>query len=201
MKEKPPEIQLGEFIAKFTPEIAEVAWESFNKLRKRLAGAVIFVYDNSYALVMGFGPTERPSEAFLSRSLSIHLREHLLPARDQAARSAKTTERRWQAGASHPPGECENIGCTRDQDADFQSRRVRRKAGQAAGPRANDHQVHLRESTPPPPQRHQPTTVGPTLLAKPRRGNAVKDFRAAIWDFGRFRDRRILGRSERNCRK
>jgi hypothetical protein len=27
---------------------------------------VIFVYDNYYALVMGFGPTERPSEAFLS---------------------------------------------------------------------------------------------------------------------------------------
>ena len=66
MKEKPPEIQLGEFIAKFTPEIAEIAWESFAKLRKRLAGAVIMVYDNSYALVMGFGPTERPSEAFLS---------------------------------------------------------------------------------------------------------------------------------------
>jgi hypothetical protein len=66
MKEKPPEIQLGEFIAKFTPEIAELAWESFNKLRKRLAGSVIFVYDNYYALVMGFGPNERPSEAFLS---------------------------------------------------------------------------------------------------------------------------------------
>ena len=47
MKEKPPEIQLGEFIAKFTPEIAEQAWETFEKLRKRLAGTVIFVYDNS----------------------------------------------------------------------------------------------------------------------------------------------------------
>jgi hypothetical protein len=66
MKEKSPEIQLDEFIAKFTPEIAELAWESFTKLRKRLAGSVIMVYDNSYALVMGFGPTERPSEAFLS---------------------------------------------------------------------------------------------------------------------------------------
>jgi Domain of unknown function (DU1801) len=66
MNEKPPEIQLSEFIAKFNPEIAELAWESFAKLRKRLAGAVIFVYDNSYALVMGFGPTERPSEAILS---------------------------------------------------------------------------------------------------------------------------------------
>ena len=66
MKQKPPEIQLGEFIARFTPEIAELAWDSLNKLRKRLAGAVIMIYDNYYALVMGFGPTERPSEAFLS---------------------------------------------------------------------------------------------------------------------------------------
>jgi Domain of unknown function (DU1801) len=66
MKEKPAEIQLGEFIAKFTPEMAELAWECFDKLRKRLRGAVILIYDNSYALVMGFGPTERPSEAFLS---------------------------------------------------------------------------------------------------------------------------------------
>ena len=66
MKEKPAEIQLSEFIAKFNPEIAELAWECFAKLRKRLAGAVIMVYDNSYALVMGFGPNERPSEAILS---------------------------------------------------------------------------------------------------------------------------------------
>ena len=66
MKEKPAEIQLGEFIAKFTPEIAELAWEAFAKLQARLPGAVVMVYDNYYALVMGFGPTERPSEAFLS---------------------------------------------------------------------------------------------------------------------------------------
>jgi len=66
MKEKPSEDQVAEFIAKFIPEVAEIAWEAFGKLRKRLAGAVIMVYDNYYALVMGFGPTERPSEAFLS---------------------------------------------------------------------------------------------------------------------------------------
>ena len=66
MKEKPPQDQVAEFIAKFTPEVAEIAWEAFEKLRKRLAGAVIMVYDNYYALVIGFGATERPSEAFLS---------------------------------------------------------------------------------------------------------------------------------------
>jgi hypothetical protein len=66
MNEKPAEIQLAEFIAKFSPEIAELAWEAFAKLQARLPGAVVLVYDNYYALVMGFGPTERPSEAILS---------------------------------------------------------------------------------------------------------------------------------------
>jgi Domain of unknown function (DU1801) len=65
MKEKPLEDQVAEFIAKFTPDIAEIAWDAFDKLRKRLAGAVILVYDNYYALVMGFGPTERSCEVFL----------------------------------------------------------------------------------------------------------------------------------------
>ena len=36
------------------------------KLRKRLKGALEFVYDNYYSLVIGFGPSERPSEAIFS---------------------------------------------------------------------------------------------------------------------------------------
>ncbi len=32
-------------------------------MRARLPGAMEFVYDNYYALVVGFGPTDRPSEA------------------------------------------------------------------------------------------------------------------------------------------
>jgi hypothetical protein len=35
-------------------------------MRKRLPGAVAMVYDNYNGLVMGFGPTERPSEALFS---------------------------------------------------------------------------------------------------------------------------------------
>ena len=35
-------------------------------MRKRLPGAIEFVYDNYYALVVGFGPNERPSEAVFS---------------------------------------------------------------------------------------------------------------------------------------
>ncbi|HEX3458668.1 MAG TPA: DUF1801 domain-containing protein [Candidatus Baltobacteraceae bacterium] len=35
-------------------------------MRKRLPGAVEMVYDNAYALVVGFSPDERPSSALFS---------------------------------------------------------------------------------------------------------------------------------------
>ncbi len=35
-------------------------------MRERLPGAYELVYDNAYALVVGFGPSERPSEAVFS---------------------------------------------------------------------------------------------------------------------------------------
>jgi hypothetical protein len=35
-------------------------------MRERLPGAYELVYDNAYALVVGFGPSERPSEALFS---------------------------------------------------------------------------------------------------------------------------------------
>jgi len=57
------EDQLRGFLAKFTPEIAGLAAAVLVKMRKRLPGAVELVYDNYNALVIGFGPTERPSEA------------------------------------------------------------------------------------------------------------------------------------------
>jgi hypothetical protein len=64
-----PETQLDTFQAKFTPEIAGLAKAALGKMRKRLPGAVEMVYDNYNALVIGFGPTERPSEAIFSIAL------------------------------------------------------------------------------------------------------------------------------------
>src|SRR6516225_3921481 len=64
-----PEKQLEQFLAKYTPEIAELGTRVLAKMRKRLPGAVEMVYDNTYALVIGFGPTERPSEAIFSVAL------------------------------------------------------------------------------------------------------------------------------------
>ncbi len=63
------ETQLAGFIAKFTPEVAALAEAILAKLRKRYPAAVQMVYDNYNFLVIGFGPTERPSEAIFSLAL------------------------------------------------------------------------------------------------------------------------------------
>lgn len=64
-----PEAQLEGFIAKYTPEIAGLAKAALVKMRKRLPGAMEMVYDNYNALVIGFCPGERPSEAIFSIAL------------------------------------------------------------------------------------------------------------------------------------
>jgi hypothetical protein len=61
-----PSRQLQTFLGRFSPEIATLAKAARAKLRKRLRGAVEMVYDNYNALVIGFSPTERPSDAVLS---------------------------------------------------------------------------------------------------------------------------------------
>src|SRR5215471_13512401 len=63
------EKQLQSFLAKFTPEIAALAGRILAKMRKILPGAVEMVYDNTYALVIGFAPTERASDAIFSIAL------------------------------------------------------------------------------------------------------------------------------------
>ena len=62
----PPAAQLASFLGRFNPEIAALARKSIARLRKRLPGATVLVYDNYNALAVGFGPNERTSEAILS---------------------------------------------------------------------------------------------------------------------------------------
>ncbi len=64
-----PQKQLAAFIARYDPEIGALARAALAGLRKRLPGAVELVYDNYNALAIGFGPTERASEAILSIAL------------------------------------------------------------------------------------------------------------------------------------
>jgi hypothetical protein len=58
--------QVAGFIAKFDPAVAKLARAARAKLRKRLPTAIELVYDNYNALALGFGPTERTSEAVFS---------------------------------------------------------------------------------------------------------------------------------------
>jgi hypothetical protein len=69
VKDKSPEEQLDRFMAKYSPEIRLLASECLKKMRERLPGAAELVYDNYNALVIGFGPTERVSEAIFSIAL------------------------------------------------------------------------------------------------------------------------------------
>ena len=60
------ERRLDGFLAAYTPEIEAFARVALDKMRSRLPNAVEMVYDNYNALVCGFGPTERASEAIFS---------------------------------------------------------------------------------------------------------------------------------------
>ena len=60
------EEQLNQYIAKFSPEVAERAHEVLAKVRTLLPGAIEFVYDNYNALAIGFSPTEKTSDAIFS---------------------------------------------------------------------------------------------------------------------------------------
>ena len=69
MKELSPAKQWDSFLARFNPEIVALIKASLTRLRKRLPGAVELVYDNFNALVIGFGPTERASDAVFSLAI------------------------------------------------------------------------------------------------------------------------------------
>src|SRR5271169_5119208 len=58
--------QLDSFLAKYDPEDAAFARRALAKMRRIVPGAIEMVYDNYNWLVIGFSPTERPSEAIFS---------------------------------------------------------------------------------------------------------------------------------------
>ena len=60
------ERQLDEFLSRYTPEVRALAVAVLAKMRERIPSAVQIVYDNYNALVVGFGPSERASEAAMS---------------------------------------------------------------------------------------------------------------------------------------
>lgn len=65
-EEQSPEAKLAGFLARFTPEIAASAEDILARMRTRFPHALELVYDNYNALAIGFGPSERASEAIVS---------------------------------------------------------------------------------------------------------------------------------------
>lgn len=61
-----PAAQLEGFLAKFDPKVAALARAAVKKMRAKLKGANVLVYDNYNALAIGFGPGERASDAIFS---------------------------------------------------------------------------------------------------------------------------------------
>jgi hypothetical protein len=66
MAPKSPQLQLEEFISKYSPAVAEDGRAALKTLRRLVPGAVEMVYDNYNGLVVGFCPSERASDAVLS---------------------------------------------------------------------------------------------------------------------------------------
>jgi hypothetical protein len=65
-----PKAQLKSFMARFTPEVETLAKRVLARMSAQFPNAIQMVYDNYNFLVIGFSPTERPSEAIFSIVLS-----------------------------------------------------------------------------------------------------------------------------------
>lgn len=66
MAELSPQKQLDAFIDKYDPAIAKQTRAALKKMRARLPNAHVLVYDNYNALAIGFGPSEKASDAIFS---------------------------------------------------------------------------------------------------------------------------------------
>src|ERR1017187_9615363 len=101
--------QLKTFLAKYTPAMHAEMKAAHAKMRKLVPGAVEMVYDNWNGLVVGFGPTERPSEAVLSLiALPDHvtlcfLKGKKLPDPDKLLRGGGTTVRHCRLASLADP--------------------------------------------------------------------------------------------------
>jgi hypothetical protein len=106
MADESPEAQLERFIDRFTPEIGALGREALARLRAILPPALEMVYDNYNALVIGFCPTERPSEAIFSiamyaRSVALcFLQGAGLPDPQQRLRGGGNTARHIVLGSA-----------------------------------------------------------------------------------------------------
>jgi hypothetical protein len=66
MRARTPAQHLAHALGKYDPRVARLARAALSRMRRHVPGAVELVYDNYNALVIGFGPSEKASEAICS---------------------------------------------------------------------------------------------------------------------------------------
>ena len=69
-----PQAEIDGFIDKYSESTAALTRELFDRMKARLPGAAVMVYDNYNGLVLGFGATDKPSQAMLSLAV---FRDHV----------------------------------------------------------------------------------------------------------------------------
>ena len=80
------------------------------KAADRLPGAVEMVYDNYYALVIGFCPVERASEAILSIAVYPRWINLNFLVGDRLPDPGKAVAGQWQTQPASPPRRTRNVG-------------------------------------------------------------------------------------------
>ena len=107
--------QLDSFLAKYDPEVEAFARRALAKMRKLVKGAIEMVYDNYNWLVIGFGPTDRPSEAIFSIVMPPGRCDLVLFAGSGLTRSGEAPAGNRPRGAEHSalrrrPAGCQSVG-------------------------------------------------------------------------------------------
>ena len=69
MPPESPAKQLAAFMRPYSPEVEKTARAALTKIRAQIPGAMEMVYNTYNALVIGFGPNDRASEAIVSIAL------------------------------------------------------------------------------------------------------------------------------------
>jgi hypothetical protein len=64
-----PQAQLESLLALYPADVCSIGRATIALMKRRFPGAVVFVYDKFDSLVVGFGPTDRPSKALFSIAL------------------------------------------------------------------------------------------------------------------------------------
>jgi hypothetical protein len=137
------ERQLETFLRKYDPAIAAEAKKSLAKLRKLVPNAIEMVYDNYNALVVGFCPGMRPSEAILS----IAVMPRWVTLCFLQARSGESARRKRKRCSPPQDAEwCSDFGRPVYSHADSRSANSSKGPDSCRTETAAHHQIHFREA-------------------------------------------------------